>query len=297
MKILLPVDGSPLSDVAVAFVAHRPAPGGERLEIDLLNVQPPIPPRAGRAVDADIARAWHEAEAGKVLRPAVDVLQAAQLEPAWFHRVGYPGVVIAEWAEEHASDLIVMGSHGRTAAKNLIFGSVTQTVLSYTSVPLLVLRAPRLPTRASLRVGIAVDGSDCSLAAARFVVEHLGFFGPRARFALLHVVDRAEPSEPAPAGRRAAPAIEASKAEALACERVVAPAHQLFVAAGQEVERVCATGHPGIEIADWARKAGLDLLVMGSHGRGSLTSALVGSVAWRALAGCQTPVLLVRAPR
>lgn len=52
--------------------------------------------------------------------------------------------------------------------------------------------------------------------------------------------------------------------------------------------------HPGEQIADYARKAKLDLLVMGPHGRGALKAALPGSVASRLAAKCTTPLPLIR---
>ena len=297
MKILLPVDGSACCDAALAFVAGRPPIEGRRPQIDLLNVQPPLPPLAGRAVDPDYARARHEANARKVLKPAVAALQEAGLDPAWFHCVGHPGPEIAQWADEHDTDLIVMGSHGRTSLKNLLFGSVTQTVLASTNVPLLVVRSPKAPRRSALRVGIAIDGSVDSLRAARWVAEHLGFFGRRARLTLLHVV---EPSEEGATPEVAeTPGAGASPADAAAaiCERVLAPVRERFAVAGRDVACECLSGRPGVEIARFASRAGLDLLVLGSHGHGALTSALVGSVAWRVAAGCDTPLLLLRSPR
>lgn len=56
MNILIPVDGSPYSDAALAFMAARPFKDGHHPQIDLLNVQRPLPPRAGRAVGAEWAR-------------------------------------------------------------------------------------------------------------------------------------------------------------------------------------------------------------------------------------------------
>ena len=189
MKILIPVDGSPYSDAALRFVATRRFREGQRPQIDLLNVQLPIPPRAGRAVGAEIVRAMHEAESAKVLKPAVSLLRAAQLEPAWQYRVGSPALEIVEWAEAHGSDLIVIGSHGHTAIKALVFGSVTQKVLASTHVPMLTLRAAKPPRRASLRVGIALDGSAYGIAAARYVLAHLPLFGPRPAVTLIHVAE------------------------------------------------------------------------------------------------------------
>lgn len=105
------------------------------------------------------------------------------------HRVGHPRVVIADWAEEHDVDLVIMGSHGRTALQNLLFGSVTQFVLAASRVPVLVPRTPQAPQRESLRVGIAVDGSRYGEAAADFVLAQRALFGPQPEITLLHAAD------------------------------------------------------------------------------------------------------------
>jgi nucleotide-binding universal stress UspA family protein len=296
MKILLPVDGSATSDAAVAFVAARPPIDGGHPQIDLLNVQLPIPPRAGRAVGADVVRAWHEAEAARVLKPAIARLQQADLEPAWFHRVGHPGLVIADWAETHGIDLIVMGSHGRTALKNVLFGSVTQAVLASTTVPVLVLRTPRAPTRASLRVGLALDGSAYGAAVADYVLAHRSLFGPRPVFMLIHAVESPDSARRAVRGEVAPvpTAVDLARIERAAFERVVAPIRRRFGAAGIDVQEKFAVGPAAAEIVRAAAGERLDILVMGSHGRGAFTSALLGSVAWRVAANCGTPLLLIR---
>ena len=59
---------------------------------------------------------------------------------------------------------------------------------------------------------------------------------------------------------------------------------------------VCrAANAPGDEIAAFAARRKLDLLVMGTHGHGALKSLLLGSVATRVAARCKTPLLLVHA--
>lgn len=301
MKLLIPIDASAYSDVAVAFVAGRPALGDTPPQIDLLNVQLPLPPRAGRAVGSEIALSWYEAEAGKALKPAIEKLRAAGLDPAWFHRVGHPGVVISDWVQAHGVDLVIMGSHGRTALKNLVFGSITQFVLAASHVPVLVLRTPQAPQGESLRVGIALDGSAYGEAAADFVLGRRALFGPHPEITLLHAVetrvvdllpaDRRDEGLPLPTPA----AIEA--AERAAFEEVVAPIRQRFAGAGVAVKEQFLVGPPAEQIARFVAAAPLDMLVLGSHGRGALSSALMGSVAWSIAARCSTPLLLIRLPR
>jgi nucleotide-binding universal stress UspA family protein len=51
----------------------------------------------------------------------------------------------------------------------------------------------------------------------------------------------------------------------------------------------------GAAIAAYARRRRLDVLVMGSHGRGAFKSLVLGSVAMRVAARCELPLLIVRA--
>ena len=47
---------------------------------------------------------------------------------------------ILDAATSEAADLIIMGSHGRHGIEKLLLGSVTQRVLSHTTLPVLVVR-------------------------------------------------------------------------------------------------------------------------------------------------------------
>jgi nucleotide-binding universal stress UspA family protein len=57
---------------------------------------------------------------------------------------------------------------------------------------------------------------------------------------------------------------------------------------------LCLVGAPGDAIAAWAKK-NLDVLLVGSHGYGGFKAAVLGSVATRIAARCDTPLLIVRA--
>ena len=59
---------------------------------------------------------------------------------------------------------------------------------------------------------------------------------------------------------------------------------------------VVTSNAPVLTIVNYARETGVDLIVMGTHGRSAMTHLLMGSVAERVvrLAGC--PVLVVRHP-
>jgi nucleotide-binding universal stress UspA family protein len=298
MKLLMPVDGSAYSDAALRFIASRPFTKAQHPRIDLLNVQLPLPPRAGRAVGADIERSWHEAESRKILKPAVAALQQGGLDPANFYCVGNPGVEIADWAERHDIDLIVMGSHGRTGRFNVLVGSVANKVLAECRTPVLLLRSSTAPRRGSLRVGLAYDGSRYSKAALSFVIKHRLLFGPRFKLAVAHVVDEV-PTELRKALTTAnGTEFTQQKVSTLreeAFDEVLADARAALAKADvTATEQMLVGSNPGDELAAWARREKLDLLVMGSHGMSALKLAVLGSAAARVGALCDTPLLLVR---
>jgi nucleotide-binding universal stress UspA family protein len=55
-------------------------------------------------------------------------------------------------------------------------------------------------------------------------------------------------------------------------------------------------GTPFYEIIQFAKEAGIDLIIMGTHGRGGLAHVLLGSVSERVVRKAPCPVLTVRHP-
>jgi nucleotide-binding universal stress UspA family protein len=54
--------------------------------------------------------------------------------------VGEPAHGIADYAQQHAAELIVIPSHGRTGITRLLIGSVAERVIRLAHCPVLVLR-------------------------------------------------------------------------------------------------------------------------------------------------------------
>lgn len=59
---------------------------------------------------------------------------------------------------------------------------------------------------------------------------------------------------------------------------------------------VISSNTPALAITDYARVAAIDLIVMGTHGRGAVAHLLMGSVAERVVRTAPCPVLTVRHP-
>ncbi|MGA7807372.1 universal stress protein, partial [Bradyrhizobium sp.] len=54
----------------------------------------------------------------------------------------HPYLAIIETAERRSCDLIVMASHGRRGISAIVLGSETVKVLTHSTIPVLVVRAP-----------------------------------------------------------------------------------------------------------------------------------------------------------
>lgn len=63
---------------------------------------------------------------------------------------------------------------------------------------------------------------------------------------------------------------------------------------GLKVHHTVEVGYPPDVILDMARKEGVDLVVIGTHGRHAANATIYGSVAEKVSKQCPVPVLLVR---
>lgn len=299
MRILIPVDGSHFSKSAVNFVAARSTLIEHQPDVELLNVQYPVSARVGRAAGKALVDSYQVSESNKVLRPCLAIFKRAGLMARARYVVGSPGSAVGEVAAEAACDLIVMGSQGHTGLRGVLFGSVTHAVLASCNTPLLVLRDATFPKKGSLRIGIALDGSKYGIAAAKFVARHRDLFGVAPSVTLMHVVaDLLNLVVPGFLGEQPVPGFEPEQVEAMqlaALEQAMAVPRKLLAAAGLQVKEVRLIGNnPGDEIAAYAKKDKLDLLALGSHGRGAMRSVTLGSVSTRVAARCRHPLLLIR---
>ncbi len=61
-----------------------------------------------------------------------------------------------------------------------------------------------------------------------------------------------------------------------------------------QVIRTVLHGHPFVEIVRYAKDNDIDLIVVGTHGRGAIAHMLIGSVAEKVVRKAPCPVLVVR---
>jgi len=201
-------------------------------------------------------------------------------------REGEAAVEILRTAKELGSDLIVMGTHGRTGLSWLLAGSVAIAVLRGAHCPVLALRSIEKPREAKeIRVilhptDFSVD-SEAALRVARWLAWHHG-----ARLVILHVamlevlVDGTTAADVDPRDYR--DALDEVK------KRVDGPDLK------HPIETILTRGYTAPGIIETADDLGADLIVMGTHGRTGLSRLLMGSVAEQVLPKANCPVLVFK---
>ena len=138
MNVLVPLDGSEQADRALSH-AMRVFP---EARLTLLTVIDPAMGFAGPNAPGT-AEIWYESaseQADEWLAAARDTVEAEGRDVETAVETGRPARVIIEYAETNPIDHIVMGSHGREGVSRLLLGSVAETVVRRSPVPVTVVR-------------------------------------------------------------------------------------------------------------------------------------------------------------
>jgi nucleotide-binding universal stress UspA family protein len=284
-RVLVGVDGSPGSEAALRWACReaelRPAtvtalaawtPDGRPRRIFHLAAQADaggLMAAAHALVDTTISRVRQD-------YPAVDITATA--------RQGEPVTVLLE-AAAHA-DLVVVGARESGVMRRLAAGSVSQGVMHFSPVPVVVAREPSdLGAARKAAVVVGVDGSALSLAALRWaageaairqvplrVVHSWGGFDPIYSDLLLSSEEVV---------RRAAGML---LDEAVKLELDGVPA--------ADIRPVIASDAPAVALLRESR--GAQLLVVGSRGHGGFVGLALGSVSHQCVLHAACPVAVIR---
>ena len=135
--IVVPFDFSEHALQAVKFalqVAEQPG------QVHVLHVLPFLIPSEPGVV-------WATIDDGSRISHPLEAMTAALPEAKFGKlcldvRLGDPGTVTTERADELDSELIVIGSHGRTGLVRLVLGSVAERVIRLAHCPVLVVKLP-----------------------------------------------------------------------------------------------------------------------------------------------------------
>jgi nucleotide-binding universal stress UspA family protein len=189
--------------------------------------------------------------------------------------------VVARAAAETAADLVVVGSHGRSDLGALLLGSVSHALAAGTDVSVMVLRGADAGLTGPRHILVAVDGTPASDQAVVEAGDIAIAFGAAVLVIHAQRVTAAggwamvEPDEDARA-------IVRDAAAALEARGVRVTVETSLTASVAEC------------IASTARRAGSDLVVLGSRRPTDVGGLLLGSTAHEVIHRMHCPVLLAR---
>lgn len=300
--ILVPLDGSELSEQALPFALAVAKSGGT---VELLQVTPDAEP-----LRKPFGAITMSAEDVQVMIADLATEDLDRAEERWASltpsvtikkRVtsGDAAAEIIDIAEQDNADLVVMASSGRGAIGRLTLGSVADKVVRHGTRPILIVRETDAQESVSLpkvtRVIVPLDGSDRAMAAvpvAAVLGQQLG-----ASIELISAIDLPQVVSPAMSyGPAFSPEFytdieeESTKVANEYLDEAIAEL-QIHGATGT---KHVSLGSAVAAVMDFAQTS--DLVVMTSRGQGGFKRWLMGSVAEKLIRECKAPVLVVPTP-
>lgn len=300
-KVLVPVDGSNFAEHALPYALGVARRTGSTLHLALVHVPTemvsPTYPLVDAMEDRDAELREHDAA---YMEDLVERLEPSGVEvrPALLN--GRVASALADYVDDRQIDLVVMTTHGRGGIQRAWLGSTADSLIRHCMIPILLVR-PSEETREIgpesdrevHRVLAALDGSDTAETALRDAFE-LGITAD-ASLILVHTLQ-----PPVAAASPYLPhTIQLTHDEMEARERhmkgyLERVAGEAWLGDRSTELRVQVDYHPAPAILEVAEEEDVDLITVGTHGRGGLRRLVLGSVADKVIRGTHRPVLVHR---
>ena len=322
-RVLVPLDGSKRAEQVLPDAVRLARAGGGTMVL-VRVIRPPVEYEAMRPAPSvwlpaadnalrDAAAAYLNELRAK--EPLLGVATEAHV------LVGPVAPMILRAADDERADIIVMSTQGRKGIARWLQGSVAGAVIRDAQVPVLVLREAATPLATGLDAGqpvsalVPLDGSPLAEAALEPAVQ-LAAAMSRAAGGSIHLLRVVEPPAERPASdspaarqehadqrrairRELRDAREYLDTTAAGVRKLYADAHGVSVtwsiARGHNVaEAILGTARSAGSTTRTDRPESVNLIAMGTHGRGGLKRWIMGSVAERVVREAAIPVLVVR---
>lgn len=299
MKILIAYDGSECSNAALRDLQRAGLPDeAEALILAVAEDEAASPLPSGVAAGAGSTGHMPTAGEGKArLRfgraveetrtAAADACERIKAQfPLWKAQglvaYGSPAREIITKAKIWRPDLIVVGSHGRSAIGRFILGSVSQKILAETRTAVRVARGDEKPQGSPVRLIIGLDGSASSDLAVEVVAARSWPAGSEVR-----LMTSVEPFHM----YGVEPEVQMSRVRTLH-----AMAEIRLREAGLPCSSVITEGNPKTALLDEAEAWGADSIFIGARGLKGINRLLLGSVSAAVAARARCSVEIVRSP-
>ena len=302
MRILLVVDGSPYSEMAIKML--RALQLSPQTEVTVMTVVPEHTFLGGITLNmlrgpAGARERTHKAQehkATELLQKPVKTLRATGLEVESLVCWGRPAEEIIKTARTMGAELVTIGAKGVDDPERFPLGSVAQKVMKYADTSVLLVREKTTNIR---RILLATDGSSHSEVVARFLLD---LPLPRKSHLFLVTVLQAHiaalvkmPTLDLETNRKLLE--ELQEKEESAARSLMAKTRRQFQEKGYEVTSMVLRGDPAEEILMAAETFNPELIALGAKGVTGIEAFLLGSVAQRVARFSRYSVLIARQPR
>jgi nucleotide-binding universal stress UspA family protein len=294
MKILIAYDGSDSAESAIDDLKRAGLPPQAEAIVLTIAEGLILAPAGVGGVATTFAKKLLEAE-----KDSLSVAERARsriqtLFPDWEilaeGGVGSPAGKIIARADEWRPDLIVVGSHGRTALGQMFFGSVSQKVINEARCSARVGRGQIIEPDAPARIIVGVDGSEEADAAVEEIATRDWPDGSEVRIvnSALTIPSVSDPGTSANLAEWIARETEQVK-------KAAEGAAEKLGSAGLKVSIVVGEREPKTLLCSQADEMKADCIFVGSRGMGRLDRFLIGSVSSGVAARANCSVEVVRA--
>ncbi len=140
-----------------------------------------------------------------------------------------------------------------------------------------------------MKILVPVDGSPFTKRMLAYLAAHDEWLGDAHQYTILNVAPAVPPRAAAVLDKAVLQSHYADESE-----RVFKPIRTFFKKQKIGADFQARVGNAADTIAALATKGDFDLVMMGSHGHGSLANLVMGSVTTKVMANCGTPILIVR---
>jgi nucleotide-binding universal stress UspA family protein len=268
-------------------------------EVTLLNV---CEPRSGdEALHPVNALSWsfRTAEADAYLDEVASRLREAGLDAKTARLEGKAAEQILAFVHQHAIDLILLSSHGRSGLTGWNVSSVVQKIITRARVSVMIVRAyqPVTGDLAHLTYSRLLCPLDCSQRAEHALpVASMLARSHGAQLILAHIVAKPEMPRRRPLTDEELEAmdkvIELNRAEAVHC---LEDLKSLLLAEQVDVEsHLLVSDKPPQSLHNLVREEKVDMVVMSAHGYSGSTSWPYGTLALNFIAYGTTPLLIAQ---
>lgn len=298
MNILIAYDGSECAEAALDDLQRAGLPSRvEALVVTVTEIW--LPPPHAESFELLVSGADEPPVLKNAQNFALRAVERLQQNfPDWTisSRIqsGSPGSAILNVAAEWRPDLIVVGSHGRSAVGRFVLGSVSQKVVTEAHCSVRVARGKVDVDTAATRLIIGIDGGPGSDHTIGVVASREWTEGAKARIIAVH-----EKLQPSVVGSMV-PTVsnwvdEINEKETSWIEGELEKAAEKLRAAGMTVESLLLNGDPRHVLVNAAREWDADSIYVGatSH-KGQVRMFLFGSVSSAVTARAHCSVEVIR---